>query len=73
MPEASNPSTKARHTAGALSTVIIPETEKKSNPSDKKIQKFFPMSLWLSPKTSIMQSLAEITAGLRLPDLLKTE
>ena len=35
MPEASNPSTKARHTAGALSTVIIPETEGKINPSDE--------------------------------------
>ena len=39
MPEASNPSTKARHTAGALSTVIISETEGKINPSDENSSK----------------------------------
>lgn len=39
MQETSNPSTKARHTAGALSNDIIPDSETKSNPSEEKSAK----------------------------------
>lgn len=35
MQEASNPSTKARHTAGALSNNIIPKITKKSTENEK--------------------------------------
>ena len=62
MPEASNPSTKARHTAGALSTDIIPENSQKINTFDKNSSEFSSNSRRALPETADAE-LSEVGIG----------